>query len=156
MRGISSELNFYFLVKHKFKLHFVVLAKMARKRMGNQVAQKVDEIFDVAQDDKNTSFNTPENLKYFRPSRYDISYPSETRFSTPVETTKRHSLDPSLNSPYNYYSFSSSEAMWKLRLKASETKILPYEKSKVIGNKSSISPVRLKGNFIWLLCRRFD
>jgi hypothetical protein len=105
-----------------------VLAEIVRKRMENQITPKVDEIFDVAQDEKETSFNSPDNLKYFRHSRYDISYPSDTRFSTPIETSKRHSLDPSFNSPYNYYSFSSSEAMWKLRIKASESKILPYEK----------------------------
>ena len=111
-------------------------------------AKEKNEIFETAQDEEVAQFDTSEHFKQFRLNRFDIGYPNGMRFSTPLESTKRHSLDPSSNSPYNHYSFSSSEAMWKLRLKASDASVLPYENKYASAKKSSVSPIRLKDDLI--------
>lgn len=73
-------------------------------------------------ENENQILVTPDQSEKQRQSRYDISYSFEGRYSTPIESTKRHSLDPTYYSPYQY-SFSSNEAGWKLRMKASTTTI---------------------------------
>lgn len=107
-----------------------------------------EQVFELAKDHQSSVLCTPDNTKNYRARRYDSNYSFEKRFSTPIEGSKRFSLNPTSNSPYNHYSFSSSEAMWKLRLKASEASIIPYENRQFSDKKSSVSPIRLKDDLI--------
>lgn len=65
-----------------------------------------------------------------------------------MESLKRNRLETNFPSPYNQYSFSSNKAGWKLRMKASDNSVLPYENRNISGKKSSVSPVRLKDDLI--------
>jgi hypothetical protein len=117
--------------------------------MTKKIIQKPDDdkVFEIIKDPKNLIFSTPDQKKNFRASRYETGVGLESKFSTPIDGSKRYSLDPNHSSPYNHYSFSSSEAMWKLRMKASNNGIIPYDRG-YLDKKSSISPVRLKDDFI--------
>eukprot|EP00343_Euplotes_focardii_P007002 CAMPEP_0205819880 /NCGR_PEP_ID=MMETSP0206-20130828/2377_1 /ASSEMBLY_ACC=CAM_ASM_000279 /TAXON_ID=36767 /ORGANISM="Euplotes focardii, Strain TN1" /LENGTH=215 /DNA_ID=CAMNT_0053113951 /DNA_START=15 /DNA_END=662 /DNA_ORIENTATION=+ len=120
---------------------------MVKKRTNNanqESTQKEDKIFEISNDLQNPLFSTPDQSK--RVSRYDSNYCLEGRLSTPLDHSKRNSLDPNYSSPNNHSSFSSGEAMWKMRMKASDTGVIPYQNSS--GKKSSISPVRLKNDLV--------
>lgn len=123
-----------------------MLNRMAKKRQKFETPQKPSEdVFDLAQEYEDVK--TPDQRNHFRMSRYETYQTFEGRFSTPLENTKRHSLDPSYISPYNQYSFSSSEAMWKLRMKASDSKV-PFDNRNSGDKNSSVSPIRLKDDLI--------
>lgn len=146
-------LNFDVHQNLNFITYGLVLNRMVRKRFNAETTpaksnKVVDKIFEIANAQDSNTMSTPDQRTNYRLSRYDTAYTFEGRYSTPLEHNKRRSLDPTYNSPYNQYSFSSSEAGWKLRMKAAEHTVTPFDPKSSADKRSSISPVRLKDDLI--------
>jgi hypothetical protein len=53
-----------------------------------------DQVFELTRDVQNAIFSTPDQRKNYRASQYETGADLVGRFSTPIDNSKRHSLDP--------------------------------------------------------------
>ena len=81
-------------------LIYLVLNRIARKRLNNDIPKKENENLTTTDEVHNHIFITPDQRKLNRKKRYNSNsnYTDEGRFSTPIEMSKRHSISKNFSS----------------------------------------------------------